>query len=221
VIALDAMRVAFPLPMRFDVGRLLADLATLRRFPQKQLAAEHRRGEWGGIGLHAPHGRVDSLGCADKAYSPTDALRACAYVPVVLDSLSAPKRSVRILALAPGARVFEHHDPDSSIDKETARLHVPIVTHPDVEFVIGGRRVQMNAGELWYGDFTFPHKVRNRSRVERVHLVIDVEVSDAIRALFPAGYVDSTRLRRIHRAARCWISDHKERAKGFVARALG
>ena len=142
-------------------------------------------------------------------------------MPEVLESLAAPKRSVRVLSLAPGARVFEHHDPDSSIDRETARLHVPIVTHPDVDFVIGGRRVQMNAGELWYGDFSFPHKLCNRSRIERVHLVIDVEVSDAIRALFPPGYVESTRLRRIHRVARCWISDHKGRAKGLVARARG
>ena len=218
--ALDGLRVAFPLPRRFDVERLLADLAILRAFPQTALAASYGRGKWGGVSLYAEGGRLDSLACGSEPFWPTEALAACPYLQDVLASLDAPKRSVRVLTLAPGARVFEHYDPDSSVDRETVRLHVPIVTHPDVEFFIAGRRVRMHPGELWYGDFTFPHRLRNRSPVERVHLVMDLEITPAITRLFPAGYREAAPIRGLHRAASCWIADRKAAAKALVARTV-
>ena len=220
MIALAAMRVAFPLPRRFVVERLLHDLSILRRFPQTELAASYGRGRWGGVSLYGAHGAAGSLACGNEPYWPTEALEACTYMQEVLASFDAPKRSVRVLSLAPGARVFEHYDPDSSLDRETVRLHVPIVTHPDVDFFIAGRRVQMRPGELWYGDFAFPHHLRNRSPVERVHLVMDLEITAPIRRLFPPRYADAVAFRRVHRAARCWLSDRKAGAMGLLARTL-
>ena len=220
MIALDDMRVAFRLPRRFDVARLLEDLAVLRRFPQTQLAASCGRGRWGGMSLYAPRGQMASLACGDEPYWPTEALSACTYMQEVLASFDARRRSVRVLCLAPGASVFEHYDPDSSVDRTTVRLHVPIVTHPDVDFLIAGRRFRMQPGELWYGDFAFPHRLRNRSPVERVHLVMDLEITDAIRRLFPPGYAAAAPLRAVHRAARCWLSDRKAAVKVGLARRL-
>jgi hypothetical protein len=221
MIALDDLRVALPLPRRFDVDRLLEDLAALRRFPRTQLAASYGRGRWGGVSLYGVSGRMESLACVDEPYWPTEALAACPYLQEVLASFDAQKRSVRVLCLAPGARVFEHYDPDSSLDRDTVRLHVPIVTHPDVDFFIAGRRVRMMPGELWYGDFAFPHRLQNRSPVERVHLVMDMEITDAIGRLFPPGYARGVALRRIHRASRCWLSDRKAGVMGLLARTLG
>jgi hypothetical protein len=218
--ALGGLRVAFPLPRRFEVDRLLEDVAALRRFPQTRLAASHGRGRWTGVSLFAVDGRTDSLACGSSCW-PTEALAACAYMQEILASFDVPKRSVRVLCLAPGARVFEHHDPDCSLDGDTVRLHVPIVTHPDVDFFIAGRRVRMRPGELWYGDFAFPHSLRNRSPIERVHLVMDLGISDSIRRLFPPGYANAAALRRVHRAARCWVSDRREGVMGLLARTLG
>jgi hypothetical protein len=217
----EGLRIAFKLPRKFDERRLVEDLAILQRFPQTQLAPNHGRGRWEGLSLYSEDGRYDSLTCGSEPFAPTAALSSCRYLPEVLASLDAPKRSVRVLSLARGASVFEHHDPDSSFDRGTVRLHVPIITHPDADFFIGGRRVVMKPGELWYGDFSFPHRIRNRSPVERAHLVMDVELTDSIRALFPSGYADAAPIREIHRAVSCWTSARKSRIKALVSRTLG
>jgi hypothetical protein len=216
----EGFRLAFRLPRRFDVARLVDDLAILRQFPQVRLAKSYGRGTWTGVSLYAMEGRTESLACGSEPFWPTEALAACHYMQDVLRSFEAPMRSVRVLCLAPGARVFQHCDPDSSFDRATVRLHVPIVTHPDVDFFIAGRRVAMKPGELWYGDFAFPHSVRNRSPVERVHLVMDMELSDTVRSLFPPGYTDGMALRGVRRAAQCWLSDRRASVMGLFARGL-
>ena len=69
------------------------------------------------------------------------------------------------------------------------RLHIPIVTHPDAAFFIDGQRMNWNAGELWYGDFSKVHSVENDSQVVRVHMVIDVQINEFVLSLFPEDFV--------------------------------
>ena len=60
----------------------------------------------------------------------------------------------------------------------------------------------MDEGEVWNLDTTYLHKLNNRSDVRRVHLILDVEMTDEIRAMFPAtDMVD--RLHTIHFAGVC------------------
>jgi len=73
------------------------------------------------------------------------------------------------------------------------RLHIPIITHPDVAFVIDGRRVTWGAGELWYGDFSKVHSVKNDSQIVRTHMVIDVQINDFVLSLFPPDFVERRR----------------------------
>jgi hypothetical protein len=42
---------------------------------------------------------------------------------------------------------------------------------------------------VWYGDFQAEHTVENRSAVDRVHLVADVEITGELLALFPPDLV--------------------------------
>jgi hypothetical protein len=44
-------------------------------------------------------------------------------------------------------------------------------------------------GELWWGNFSLPHHVYNNSPLNRVHLVMDVEITPAILRLFPSEFV--------------------------------
>jgi len=53
------------------------------------------------------------------------------------------------------------------------RIHVPIVTTPDVVFHCGDQKVHMAPGEAWIFDAWKMHKVINPSGHTRVHLVID------------------------------------------------
>jgi hypothetical protein len=61
---------------------------------------------------------------------------------------------VRLLRLGPGGVIKEHRDYDLGYDLGEARLHVPIVTDPEVAFHLRNRRVTMAEGETWYLDLS-------------------------------------------------------------------
>ena len=67
------------------------------------------------------------------------------------------------------------------------RIHIPVVTNPDVEFFLDGRRIIMGEGECWYLDLNLPHRVQNRGSTDRVHLVIDCQLNDWLRELIAQG----------------------------------
>jgi hypothetical protein len=92
-------------------------------------------------------------------------------------------KSVRLLRLAPGSVIREHSDFDLGEELGEVRLHVPVVTNPNVEFYLAGKRVAMEAGECWYLDLSLPHRVQNRGASERVHLVVDCVLNDWLRHL--------------------------------------
>lgn len=73
-------------------------------------------------------------------------------------------------------------------------LHLPIarlllaVQVPVAAFTwIGHEKHAFPAGTLWTGDFSQPHQVGNASDQDRLMIAVDVTVTDAVRALFPAA----------------------------------
>ncbi len=81
--------------------------------------------------------------------------------------------SARLLKLGPGSRIHEHRDYDLEGPEADLRLHIPLLSPPDVDFLLDGLRIPMSAGECWFLDLSRPHSVDNRDTRERVHLVID------------------------------------------------
>lgn len=53
------------------------------------------------------------------------------------------------------------------------RTHVALVTSPAVEFVVGGERRHLAAGEVWEINNWRVHYVGNRGNEDRVHLLVD------------------------------------------------
>lgn len=53
------------------------------------------------------------------------------------------------------------------------RLHVPIVTNADVQFILDGDKLVMLPGECWYTNVNYIHSVKNAGDEDRIHLVID------------------------------------------------
>ena len=149
------------------------------------------QGEWTGIALHSMGGKdsVFPSAAGMDRYEETENLKRSPYFKCVLDDLKCPKEVVRILFLPPGGHIKDHFDFHTSFQFGLLRLHIPIITHPDVVFFIGGQRVVWNAGELWYGDFSKVHSVKNDSPVVRVHMVIDVQINDFVLGLFPEDYI--------------------------------
>jgi hypothetical protein len=96
-------------------------------------------------------------------------------------------RLVRFLLLGPGGIIKEHSD--TFLSGKIVRLHIPVITNPDVEFMLAGERQSWKEGEFWYGDFSLPHSVENKSELTRVHLVLDVAIDENLLKLFKPGTI--------------------------------
>jgi mannose-6-phosphate isomerase-like protein (cupin superfamily) len=173
------------LPFRFDPQRLEGDLAEIEeREWISHFNLSDYSGNWSGIALRSP------TGAAAEIYSPPDCnefrdtnlMQRCPYFREVIATFECPIKAVRLLRLAPGSRILEHRDEDLRLEDGELRIHVPVRTSPDVEFIVAGRRLHLRAGESWYIDFSQPHRIHNAGSQDRVHLVIDARLNDWARA---------------------------------------
>ena len=183
--------VAVRLPRTYDVDLLMRDLAVLREVPRAAQPGPYHAGEWTGIALYSMGGRESVFPSSPglDRYQETERLAQTPYFRKLLQELECPKEVVRLLFLPPGGHIKEHFDFHTSFQFGLLRLHIPILTHPDVNFTIDGQRMTWNAGELWYGDFSRVHSVKNDSPIVRVHMVIDVQINDFVLNLFPPDFI--------------------------------
>jgi Aspartyl/Asparaginyl beta-hydroxylase len=183
--------VAVRLPRNYDVELLQRDLRTLQEVKRAPQPGPYHKGEWTGIALYSMGGRQSTFPSAAGTdhYQETEELQRAPYFKQVLDDLKCPKEVVRILFLPPEGHIKDHFDFHTSFQFGLLRLHIPIVTHPDVVFFIDGQRMTWKPGELWYGDFSKVHSIKNNSSVVRVHMVIDVQINDFVLSLFPEDFI--------------------------------
>jgi len=170
------------LPFQFDAARLRAELAQIaddewiRHFNQSNY-----EGNWSVASLRSNGGQTKQIypdPHAPDDFRDTEILARCAYVREILDAIECEKEAVRFMLLAAGARIREHKDYFIGFEDGVVRLHIPVVTSEAVEFYLNNERVEMNAGELWYLDFSQKHRVENNGPTDRIHLVIDCKVND-------------------------------------------
>ncbi len=122
-------------------------------------------------------------------YRDTPLLEKCPYFKEIVSGFECGLESVRLLALAPGSRIKTHRDRGLAYSQGCFRLHIPILTDPDVEFLVDDEPVTMQAGECWYANFDLPHSVTHHGKTRRIHLVIDGKRNDWTDKLFKkAGY---------------------------------
>jgi len=187
--------VAVRLPRDYDVALLQRDLQALQGIRSASQPGPYHKGEWTGIALYSMGGKqsVFPSAAGTEHYQETEELSRAPYMRQILKELECPKEVVRILFLPPGGHIKDHFDFHTSFQFGLLRLHIPIVTHPDVAFIIDGQRMKWNAGELWYGDFSKIHSVKNDSEIVRVHMVIDVQINDFVLSLFPSDFIERRR----------------------------
>ncbi len=183
------MITSWKLPLSFDPERLAADLARIG--PDEwtpHFNTAYYEGEWSGVALRSVRGAPMPLypdPAAEGAFEDTEVLRRCPYFQEVLAAFECPLESVRLLRLKAGSHIREHRDYMLGFHDGVLRIHVPISTNPDVDFLLEGRRIPMGVGEAWYLNFSLPHSVLNRGDTDRIHLVIDGIVNDWVRTIFP------------------------------------
>lgn len=186
------------LPIKIEAEKLLSDFQAVSSNFSGQLHSiiEHHDGGWRSIGLITSGGKVEEdrhINKVGQPYLPTAALQFCPYIRELLDELPAQKKRVRFLSLEPNHEIKWHCDGTGSVDKivnsSSSRFHIPVITSPKVEFKICHNICQWQAGNIYYGDFSFPHSVKNNWDKRRIHLVIDLIPNDNLRSLFPDSFL--------------------------------
>ncbi|HYJ40770.1 MAG TPA: sulfotransferase [Steroidobacteraceae bacterium] len=169
------MRLPLPfirLPVRFDLARLRAEVASL----PEEVWAPHPNHIAGNTSLRLVSVEGGENDDVDGVMRPTPHLAKLPYVRQVLASFGVVWSRSRLLRLDPGAVVPEHADINYHWFYRV-RVHIPIVTRPEVLFHCGGETVHMRGGEAWLFDNWRLHRVENPTPEARIHLVADTSGS--------------------------------------------
>lgn len=164
-------------PVQFDEQRLVQDLALAM---EDQWIPHFNTGgyvgNWKAVSLFAKDGNEQNIFAhqqENSLISETPLMKKCTYFQEVVHSFKFPILSVRLLRLEVGAEIKPHTDHELGYEDGQFRLHIPIVTNPEIEFILDGERLTMLPGECWYTNVNLVHSVANRGTIDRVHLVID------------------------------------------------
>lgn len=193
--------LSFQFEIEHDAEVLRSELdAVLADFQPQVQHGKYHDGGWKAVGLVAANGdwSEDRL-LPGAEYKATQALDRAPRMREIIDNFPGEKRRVRLMNLKAGKSIFWHYDRTDSMDIHTARVHIPIVTSPDVRFQICHENHSWKPGEVWYGDFTFPHRLYNAGAEDRIHLVLDIIASSELESAAPESFLARKKERRILR----------------------
>jgi len=165
---MDIARPFIRLPFSFDAARLAQEAAAL---PTDAWMA-HPLGLRGNSAVP-----LISCGGADNdsfhgCMSVTAHCVACSYVQQVMAAFGEVLGRSRFMRLAPGCEVSEHIDFNYHWYTRV-RIHIPVVTNPEVKFYCADEQVHMRPGECWIFNSWRQHRVVNGGQADRIHLVLD------------------------------------------------
>ena len=193
----DIMLSAYRLPLSFDAIPLQAEVAkvvTQARWVDHWADRLAAPGTWTVLPLVAGAGDIDDSStrlAADAAPHPTAILAQLPAMRATIEAFKTTLLRARLLRLKAGASIGEHRDYAYftgrrwSFERGRIRVHIPIVTSDGVMWKLNGRDLTMAAGEAWYVNVCLRHSVENRSAIDRINLVLELEVNDWLRNLFP------------------------------------
>jgi hypothetical protein len=180
------------LPFQFDVKKMQEDLLQMDSTAwQLHYQKLHYEGDWTALPLRSVNGDAGNIFVSPEdnpEYKDTVFLDNSVYFREVLSSFKCPLLAVRLLKLNAGAVIKEHKDAELCYEMGEIRIHIPVVTNNEVEFYLDKERMNLKEGECWYMNFNLPHSVNNKSKIARIHLVVDASVNDWVKELFsPTG----------------------------------
>lgn len=176
------------LPVQVDLPLLLAALGAIGEDDwQPHFNQHYYAGDWSGVPLIAADDAPIPLGHGAGAAVPASTWLRDTRWRQGLQVLELDIRSARLLRLGPGAKIHEHRDYDLDGEDADLRLHVPLLSPPQVDFMLDGQRIPMAAGECWFLDLARRHSVHNRDRSVRIHLVVDCRPGPWVNRLIEAG----------------------------------
>jgi len=186
----------FRLEFKVDVGVLVKEAKKVieKYAPQKHFGPYHSGG-WNSISLISAFGEVYQSEKIIGNYEKTEVLKFSPYLNDLLDSFECEKKRVRIMELKPDSDIYWHSDADETLDYGNCRLHIPLITNENTISQLSHINYNWKPGELWYGDFSFPHRVSNRGKISRFHMVLDLIKNDFIENKLPNRFYDQKQIR--------------------------
>ncbi|WP_242208771.1 MULTISPECIES: aspartyl/asparaginyl beta-hydroxylase domain-containing protein [unclassified Pseudomonas] len=195
------------LPVTVDLPLLLQALAAIADDAwRSHFNTDYFSGDWSGVALISA---VDAL--TELSPGRGEPVQRGPWLcderwQKALQHLSLHIVSARLLRLGPGGRIHPHRDYDLDGPQADRRLHIPLLSPPNVDFWLDGQRMPMQAGECWFLDLARQHRVDNRDTSARVHLVLDCRpgvwleqmISDGLHSTPEPGLAD-TPLQRFQR----------------------
>ncbi len=188
----------------FDVARLQSELAEV--LEHHEVIPHYRpylATGWGAVTLVGPNGdptdhrSIQVAKVGNTEYQKTPAMRYTPYIEEIVSQFPGGRCRVRLMQLQAGRRINWHHDGNLfGLDHQLARFHIPIVTNPDVHWQICHEDCHWEEGRLYFLDNSFPHRLTNGGREDRIHLVFDIEVSPELLQWFPQEMLDQAPQRR-------------------------
>jgi hypothetical protein len=172
----------FRLPVRFDAARLRAEAEALPESAWSRHPQVHD-GNTAARLITVGGGENDAVTGEMK---PTPALEASPYIQQVLASFDTVWSRSRLMRIAGGGSVPQHSDMNHHWFHRV-RVHIPVVTRPEVRFHCAGESVHMGAGEAWIFDNWREHRVENPTAEARIHLVADTAGTSAFWRLVAKG----------------------------------
>lgn len=172
------MRLSKPfvrLPLAFDAERLAEEVSQFGDSAWRP----HPQGFEGNSSLVLVATDGDENDDFRSPMRPLPRLERLPYVRQVMASFDTVIGRSRFMRLEPGAAVSYHCD-SHYFWRNHVRIHVPVITTPEVAFYCDDDEVHMAAGESWTFDNWRGHSVENRSDQTRIHLVIDTVGSSAL-----------------------------------------
>lgn len=156
------------LPIRFDAEALAAEVRAL----PPSAWTPHPTGFVGNeaVRLVSPGG--EDTDAIDGPMAATPNLDRCDYVRQIMAEIGGVWGRSRFMGLAAGREVPPHID-IHYYWRTHLRIHIPVITNPDVLFTCGDETVHMAAGECWVFDSFLRHDVQNKGDAQRIHLVLD------------------------------------------------
>ncbi len=180
---------------QFEAKRLQREVAQLEAAAwQDHYNRAGYEGNWSTIQLRSLHGQLHNniavhVGGLPPggAYQDTPLLAHCPYLKEVLDYFQIEKTAVRLMKLAAGAIIKPHCDHNLNFEEGEVRLHIPVITNPQLKFYLEQERLVMEEGSCWYLNLSRQHEVINDGPTARIHLVIDGIVNEWLQTYFERG----------------------------------
>ena len=175
------------LTIRIDSQRLIDDVTNA----QTKHPFTKKTPSWLSIPLRSANGDIGEAGSRSfgihnsgdvEVFKDTEIMQYTPYIKKILDNIGCNYLKVRIMKLVAGKAIAEHIDNFQSDD--IIRVHIPVITHPLVEFWVEKDNYFIPTEKLTYINVRRRHKVINRSSFDRIHLVIDIKWDENFRKRF-------------------------------------